>query len=77
MKYVKKIVFSIIEYLIIDIPGGLGQKIRYIYYSKRFAKCGKNVRIDLGVLFQNPENIYVGNDVWFITYIIITAKPFY
>jgi acetyltransferase-like isoleucine patch superfamily enzyme len=71
-----KVVFAIIEYLIVNIPGGLGQKLRYIYYSKRFAKCGKNVRIDVGVIFQNLENIYVGSDVWFLPYSIITAKPF-
>lgn len=71
----KNLIFSIIEFLIMHIPGGLGQKIRYIYYSRRFAKCGKNVRIDVGVIFQNPENIYVGSDVYFFPYSILTAKP--
>ena len=52
----KNIIFSIVELLIINIPGGLGQRVRYAYYSRRFAMCGKNVRIDIGVIFQNPEN---------------------
>lgn len=77
MKIVTKVILSMVEYLIINIPGGLGQRIRYIYYSKRFAKCGKNVRIDVGVIFQNPENIHVGSDVWFHPYSIIVSKPFY
>ncbi len=71
----KNIIFSIVELLIINIPGGLGQRVRYAYYSRRFAMCGKNVRIDIGVIFQNPENIYIGDDVWFLPYSIITAKP--
>ncbi|KFI09643.1 acyltransferase [Vibrio coralliilyticus] len=72
---IKNIFFSIIEYLIINIPGGLGQRIRYQYYKRRFKKCGKNVRIDIGVIIQNPENIEVGNDVWFLPYSIVTSRP--
>jgi len=72
---IKNIVFSIVEYFIRNIPGGLGQRIRYIYYSKRFAQCGKNVLIDIGVIFHNPENIYIGSDIFFFPYSIITAKP--
>ena len=67
--------FSILESLIRNISGGLGQRIRYSYYKNRFNWCGTNVKIDEGVIFQNPENIRVGSNVWFLPYSIITAKP--
>ena len=64
-----------IELMIVNIPGGIGQRIRYQYYKRRFKKCGKNVKIDVGVIIQNPENIEVGDNVWFLPYSIITARP--
>jgi acetyltransferase-like isoleucine patch superfamily enzyme len=70
-----RIIFSIIEGLIRNISGGLGQRIRFIYYRRRFRVCGVNVKIDEGVVFYNPENIEIGSDVWFMQYSIITAKP--
>lgn len=70
-----KILFTIIESMIRNVGGGLGQKIRYYYYLNRFDSCGKNVRIDIGVLFENIENIEVGNNVWIMPYSIITARP--
>tara|TARA_B100000902_G_C27322403_1_gene925632 strand:+ start:4156 stop:4821 length:666 start_codon:yes stop_codon:yes gene_type:complete len=74
---IKNLFYSIVELFIINIPGGLGQRIRYFYYSRRFAACGKNVRIDIGVIFQHPENMHIGSDVWFLPYSIITARPRY
>lgn len=77
MGKLKRIFFSIIESMIRNISGGIGQKIRYAYYSRRFKRCGKDVRIDEGVIFQTPENISVGSHVWFGQYSLITAKPAY
>lgn len=64
MDRVKKIIFSLIESLIRDISGPVGRKIRYLYYKHRFAQCGRNVIIDEGVIFENPEKMYLGNNVW-------------
>lgn len=74
MKIIKKILHSVIESLIRNISGGLGQRIRYAYYSRRFKSCGKNVKIDEGVLIQNPENMVIGSNVWILAYSIITAR---
>ena len=73
MYLASKLFFAVIEWFIRGIPSGLGQKVRYAYYKRRFAECGENVRIDEGVTFQNPENIVVGSDVWIMSYSIITA----
>lgn len=72
-----KIIFPFIESLIRNISGGLGQRIRFQYYKRRFKNCGKNVKIDEGVIFQTPENMSIGNDVWFLPYSIISARPSY
>lgn len=71
---IKKIVFTVIESLIRNISGGLGQRIRRHYYKRRFKSCGDNLKVDEGVIFQNPENIVIGRDVWFLPYSIITAR---
>ena len=70
----KKIIYSSIETIIRNISGGIGQRIRRLYYTKRFKSCGYNLKIDEGVIFHNPENIIIGNDVWFLPYSIITAR---
>lgn len=37
--------------------------IRCFFIKKRFGSCGQNVKIDRGVLLQNPKNISIGNNV--------------
>ena len=73
----QKIIFPIIESCIRNISGGIGQRIRYQYYKRRFKSCGVNVKIDEGVIFQTPENIEIGSHVWFLPFSIITARPFH
>ena len=31
---IKNLLYSLIEFFIINIPGGLGQRVRYFYYSR-------------------------------------------
>jgi len=64
---------TFLSWLIANIPGGIGQKVRFFYWKYKFLSCGKNVRIDQGVIFHNPENIIIGNNVWIHSYSIITA----
>lgn len=62
-----------IESFLRNIEGGLGRKLRYAYYSKRLAACGKNVFIDIGVIFNCPELIFIGDNVWIDNYAILVA----
>lgn len=73
MTKVVRVLQSVIESLIRNIGGGLGQRIRYVYYRHRLHRCGKNVRIAEGVLLENPQNLAIGDDVWFLPYSIVTA----
>lgn len=72
---VSRVFFLTIESFIRNIGGGLGQRIRYCYYKHRFKICGNNIKIDIGVIIENPENISLGNDIWILPYTIITARP--
>jgi acetyltransferase-like isoleucine patch superfamily enzyme len=71
---VLRVLYSIIESLIRNISGGFGQRIRYQYYSRRLRACGTNVRIDEGVIIQNPESIEIGSNVWLLPYSILTGR---
>ena len=42
------------------IPGQAGYKIRSNYWKKRLKYLGRNVKIDVGVHFTNPEYISIG-----------------
>ncbi|AKO97733.1 hypothetical protein MALG_02569 [Marinovum algicola DG 898] len=68
-----RILHSAIEGFIRNIAGGLGQRIRYVYYRRRFHSCGTNVRIGEGVIIENPQNISIGSDVWLLPYSILTG----
>ncbi len=73
MRKLKHIFFTIIESCIRNIDGGLGQRVRYFYYSRRFNECGKNVRIGIGVIIRGSEFIRIKNDVWIDDYCVIIA----
>lgn len=66
-------IFLWIEFLIRNLPGWLGRKIRYFYYKNRLGKCGKNVIIDTGVYIQSPKDVFIGNNVWIDKNVIILA----
>ncbi|MCX8167378.1 MAG: hypothetical protein N3E37_06025, partial [Candidatus Micrarchaeota archaeon] len=73
IKKFRTLINDLIVAIISNLPGILGRKIRYFYWSRRFMSCGKNVIIDVGVIIQNPENIRVGNNVWIDKYVILIA----
>jgi maltose O-acetyltransferase len=62
-----------IAYVIRNIPANLGIAIRQAWYSKRFKRCGKNLKIGEGVTILNPQNIECGDDVYIGGYNYIQA----
>lgn len=68
-----RVFFDIVETIIRNISGRLGIFLRRLYYSKRLAQCGKNLRIDEGVIIQGAEYIYIGDNVWIDKYCILIA----
>ncbi len=41
------------------LPGAIGFKLRYRFWKNRLKFLGKNVKIDVGVYFQNPQFISI------------------
>lgn len=74
-KIAKHLVSDVIRFLIIYMPGPTGRKLRYLYYKKKFKKCGKNVIIDEGVTIQGAEWISIDNNVWIDKYCVLIAGP--
>lgn len=70
----QRIFHSLVESALRNIGGGLGMRMRAAYYRFRLASCGRNLRIDIGVIFENPANISIGDDVCILPYTIITAR---
>jgi len=68
-----KIMNEMILLFITNFPGEHGIKLRRWYWSKKFNKCGKNLTVDIGVLFQNPEMISVGDNIWIDKYCVLMA----
>jgi acetyltransferase-like isoleucine patch superfamily enzyme len=67
-----KILDTVIGGAIRNIPGGLGQRVRAVYWRRRFRTCGR-VKIDEGVVFHYPEQIEIGQNVWIMPYAVLTA----
>ena len=65
--------FLLVESLIRNLSGILGQKLRTFYYSKRARSCGKNLVVDEGVIIQGIKDIYFGDNVWIDKYCILMA----
>src|SRR5687768_8491070 len=70
---IKQFILSFIDDRLRNISGGLGKRLRYAYYRRRLAACGKNVFIDTGVYFIEPSSIYVGDHIWIDKQCILIA----
>ena len=67
--------YSLVEASIAGIPGGLGRRIRSVYYRRRLRHLGAGVVIDVGVRIENPEWVSIGDNTWIDSYAIILAGP--
>ena len=72
LNFILKISDTIIGGLLRNIPGGIGQRLRFIYWQRRFKRCGR-IKIDEGVIFNYPEQMEFGEDVWIMPYSILVA----
>jgi acetyltransferase-like isoleucine patch superfamily enzyme len=55
------------------LPGAIGFKLRYRFWRKRLKFLGKNVKIDIGVYFQNPRFISLDDNCWVDRGVMILA----
>lgn len=66
---------SIWQMLLSYLPGPIGYGLRYRFWAKRLKYLGAKVLIDVGVYFQNPEFISIGDRCWIDRGVIILAGP--
>jgi len=59
--------------IITYFPAPLGIDLRYKFWRKKLKHLGKNVRIDTGVYFQNPDYISIGDNCWIDMNVAILA----
>jgi acetyltransferase-like isoleucine patch superfamily enzyme len=64
---------DVLMMFIINMPGGFGIKLRYLFYKNKLKKCGKNVRIEIGVHFEGLNLISLGDNVFIDKYCIIST----
>ncbi len=69
------VTFPFLLYLqfITYFPGETGFALRRQYWRKRLKHLGKSSRIDVGVYFQNPEYISIGERSWIDRGVVILA----
>jgi galactoside O-acetyltransferase len=70
---IKNLLLTLVKSSIRNIDGRLGIVIRRKFYAKRFGKCGDNLQISKGVIFEGIKNIYIGDNVWIDNYCILIA----
>lgn len=70
---IKRIFHESIEGFLRHRNGLIGKKLRYFYYRKRLAACGKNLFIDSGVFIESPKDVFLGDNIWIDKNVILLA----
>lgn len=73
IKQIAKIPTDIWQAFIRSLPGSIGYYLRYQFWRRRFKHLGKNVKIDVGTYFQNPQYITINDNCWIDQGVIILA----
>jgi len=66
---------SLPEWAITYWPGGVGRALRKLYWKPRLGAMGERCVIDVGVIIQGAEHVFLGDDVWLDNYVQIIAGP--
>jgi acetyltransferase-like isoleucine patch superfamily enzyme len=52
-----------IKEIVSILPGKSGDIIRYHFYKKKLAKCGKSIRFAYNMQIISPEKLFLGNNI--------------
>lgn len=50
-------------FLVRNLPGGVGVRLRSFIYKRMLRSCGNHLTIQEGCIIKNPKNIILGNNV--------------
>lgn len=67
-KFVNRFIESYIKYILMWLPGNIGEVLRYYFYKNRFQYLGEKVSIPTGCVFRGEQNIIINNNVGFGLY---------
>lgn len=66
---------SLLEWLIRDLPGGLGRRVRGSYWRRRLKRLGRGAVIDSGVRIFGAKWVSIGDRTWIDHGVTILAGP--
>lgn len=55
--------YSLVEYLVSQVPGRTGNRLRYWYYRRRLGSCGTSPRLAHNTRIINPAGLFIGDNV--------------
>jgi acetyltransferase-like isoleucine patch superfamily enzyme len=61
------------EWAVMYWPGPVGRRLRRAYWGKRLGAMGSGCVIDVGVVIQSPEHVFLGDNVWVDNYVQLIA----
>lgn len=66
---------SLPEWVITCWPGGVGRRLREAYWRRRLGGMGRGCVIDVGVVIGGAEHVFLGDNVWIDSYVVLLAGP--
>lgn len=69
------VVVSFVEWMIRDIPGSAGRRVRGAYWKLRLRRLGKGTVIDTGVRILGARWVSIGDRTWIDHAVTILAGP--
>jgi acetyltransferase-like isoleucine patch superfamily enzyme len=70
---IKKYAFAFIEWIIVDFPTPIGEKLRSMYWKLRLASLGKRVHFGRDISIVQPDMVSIGNDCWIDDHVTLLA----
>lgn len=65
--------FEIWKMFVTYCPGEIGYILRRRFWKKRLKHLGRDVKIDIGIYFQNPSYIVIDDNTWIDRNVVIMA----
>lgn len=75
MKYLLGIPVDVWQMIVSYLPGPIGYVLRYRFWKRRLNFLGEGVKIDVGVYFQNPQYVSLGDSCWIDRGVMILGGP--
>lgn len=72
-RHIWRLPWMIWQGCVTNLPGPVGDRLRYHFWKRRLAFLGKGARISEGVIIEEPATVYIGERSWIDRYVIILS----